>query len=364
MRFSKLLAAPLLSLWALSSCSPDDKKITVDPVQDSTNVFVVNEGNIGRSNGSVSLYKTTDKTVVTDIFRTVNNRGLGDVVQNMVVVGNRAYVVVNNSKKVEVVSLPDFRSVGVVQNLRNPRYLLPVSATRAYVTQWGNFSTVRPGIKIIDLATNAVVDSIATGSLPERLVVAGGRVFVANAGDNTLTVIDPSTNRVTSTLVVGDSPNSLAVDKNGLLWVTCGGAVAYDANFNPDYTATTPGKLVSVNVASATVASTRTFTSNRLQPTDLHLNAAGDQLYFRAASAVTYTGPVFRLGIADATLPALTAPFIRRSFYGLGLDPKTDVIYGGTGTFLGTDKLIRYRPAGTPLDSALVGSGPNGFVFY
>jgi len=366
MRFSIFPAAPLLALLLLAGCNPD-QNIIAEPAPDTTNVFVVNEGNYNRSNGSVSLYSKTGKNVVApDLFRSVNGRGLGDVVQSLTVRDNRAWLVVNNSNKIEVVSLPDFRSVGVVAGLHGPRYFLPVSATRGYVTQWGNFAGVRPGIKVVDLATNAVVDSIATGDLPERLVLAGGRVFVANSGSNTLTVIDPATNRVTSTLPVGDAPNSLAVDKNGLLWVVCGGAVAYapPAYLVVDYAATTPGKLVSVNATTATVASTRTFGTNRLQPTDLHLNGAGDQLYFRAANAATYTGPVFRLGIADAALPVLTAPLIRRALYGLNVDPRTDVIYGGTGTFLGTDKLIRYQNSGAPLDSVAVGTGPNGFVFY
>jgi YVTN family beta-propeller protein len=363
MRFSKFLAAPLLALLVLTGCDPGDDT-TVVPTPDTTSVFVINEGNFNRNNASISLFDKTTNAVTNDLFRSVNNRALGDVAQSMAVQGSRAYLVVNNSNKVEVVSLPNFQSVGVVQGLNSPRYFLPISATRAYVTQWGNFGSVRPGIKVIDLASNVVVDSIATDALPERLVLASGKVFVANAGSNTLTVIDPATNRVTSTLVVGDAPNSLAVDKNGLLWVVCGGTVAYTPSYDVDYTATTPGKLVSVNATTAAVASTRTFASNRLQPTDLHLNGAGDELYFRAADAGTYTGPVFRLGIAETALPVLTAPFIRRAFYGLNVDPRTGIIYGGTGVFQGTDKLIRYQNNGTPLDSATVGIGPNGFVFY
>ena len=365
MRYPNLLAVPLLALLLLTGCDPANNP-GAEPGPDTISVFIVNEGNLNRANGSVSLYSKPDKRVTTlDLFRSANGRGLGDVVQSMTVRDNRAYLVVNNSNKIEVVSLPDFRAVGVVTGLHGPRYFLPVSATRGYVTQWGNFAGVRPGIKVVDLATYAVVDSILTGNLPERLVLAAGRVFVANSGGNTLTVIDPATNRVTSTLPVGDAPNSLAVDKNGLLWVACGGAVAYDpVTYAVDYAATMPGKLVSVNAAAATVASTRTFATNRLQPTDLHLNGAGDQLYFRAANAATFTGPVFRLGIADAALPVLTAPLIRRALYGLGVDPRTEVIYGGTGTFLGTDKLIRYQSSGAPLDSVAVGTGPNGFVFY
>ncbi|MBF9223653.1 DUF5074 domain-containing protein [Hymenobacter ruricola] len=364
MRFSKYLAISLLAVAGLASCSPDDEPV-VAPVQDANNVFVINEGNVGRSNGSISLFNPANKALSLDLFRAVNGRETGDVVQHMAIANNRAYLVANNSNKIEVVSLPDFRSVGVVRSrLKGPRYFLPVSATRGYVTQWGDYTGSASRIKIIDLGTLAVVDSIDTGLRPERLLLLNGKVFVANSGSNTLTVIDPATNRVTSTLVVGDAPNSLAVDKNGLLWVLCGGNVVYTPTFDVDYTTTTPGKLVSVNAAAGAVAGTRTFGSNRLQPTDLHLSPAGDQLLFRAADAMTYTGPVFRLGIADAALPAFTAPFIRRNLYGLGVDPNTGVIYGGTGTFLGTDKMIRYQSSGAALDSAAVGAGPNGFVFY
>ena len=362
MRFPKSLTAPLLALLALSGCNPKNDAI-VDPAFDASSVYVINEGNFNKANGSISLFKTSDKSVAADVFRSTNGRGLGDVVQSMAVANKLGYIVVNNSNKVEVVSLPDLKSTAVITGLRSPRYFLPVSATRGYVTQWGNFSNVRSGIKVIDLTTNTVIDSIATDLQPERLVLAGGRVFVANSGSNTLTIIDPATNRVAGTLAVGDAPNSFALDKNGVLWVLCGGTVAYTASYAIDYAATTPGQLVSVNVAAATVAAKRIFGTNRLQPNDLHLNAAGDQLFFRATDANTFTGPVYRLGIADASLPALTAPFIRRALYGLGLDPRTDVIYGGTGTFLGTDKLIRYQSSGTPLDSATVGTGPNSFVF-
>ncbi|MDO7873502.1 hypothetical protein Q5H93_02075 [Hymenobacter sp. ASUV-10] len=364
MRVSKFWAAPLLSLLALTSCDPDDDQ-PVNPQPETTSVFVINEGNITRSNGSISLYNKTTGALTPDLFASVNNRPLGDVVQSMTVSNGRGYIVVNNSNKIEVVSLPGFQSVGVVRGaLRSPRYFLPVSATRGYVTQWGNFRGLRADVKVIDLNTFAVVDSIPTGPLPERLVLAGGKVYVANSGSNTLTVIDPATNRVSSTLTVGDAPNSLATDKNGLLWVLCGGTVAYTPTYDVDYAATTAGKLVSVNAAAATVAGTRTFATNRRQPTDLQINGAGDQLYFRAADALTYTGPVFRLGIAETALPVLTAPFIRRSFYGLGVDKRTGHIYGGTGTFLGTDKMIRYESTGTAIDSAAVGAGPNGFVFY
>lgn len=350
---------------ALASCNPAKDEII--PATKKTTVFVVNEGKFRSSNGTVSIFNSETKGLTLDAFQAANSRSLGDIVQNLAVRENRGYVVVNNSNKVEVVSLPDFKSVATIRGLVSPRYLLPVSATRAYVTQWGNFNTTRAGIKVLDLTTNTVVDSIATGDLPERLLLANGRVFVANYGTNTLTVIDPATNRVTSTVTVGDAPNSLAIDKNNRLWVLCGGAISYDPATNYttiDTVATTPGSLYNLDPANpAAVATSRTFTSKALSPTDLHLNAAGDQLYFRATDAATYLGGVCRLGIADIKLPSLKAPFIPGLFYGLGIDPSTNLIYTGTGNF-SADKLRRYQPAGTFLDETAVGVGVSGFVFY
>ena len=370
MRFSKFLAAPVVALLAVAGCSPD-KEVIVAPASDNNTVYVINEGpySSGTGIGTITQYDKASKAVTPDLFQSVNGSGrrLGNIVQSMAVRDKRGYIVVNGANKVEVVSLPDFKSMGVVLGLTGPRYFLPISTSRAYVTQWGTynsaFSPIRFGIKVVDLITNTVVDSIATGSLPERLTMAGGKVFVANYGANTVTVIDPTTNRVTNTVTVGDAPNSFALDKNNRLWVLCGGSVVYGAT-GVDYSATTAGRLVSLDPANpATGATTRTFATNRFLPTDLHLNPAGDQLYFRSTDAYTYLGGVVRLGIGDAALPALATPFIAGQFYGLGVDPGTGNIYTGTGTF-SADKMIRYQADGTKIDETVVGAGPNGFVFF
>ncbi len=367
MRFSKFLTVPVLAVLGLAGCSPD-KDGTVAPAAGNNNVYVLNEGPYsgGSGVGTVTLFDKNTKAVTPDLFQSVNGAGrrLGNVVQSMAVRDKRGYIVVNGSNKVEVVSLPDFKSMGAVTGLKSPRYFLPISVSRAYVTQWGNFATVRPGIKVIDLITNAVVDSIATGDLPERLTLAGGKVFVANSGSNTVSVIDPATNRVTSTVTVGDAPNSFALDKNARLWVLCGGFVAYNSNFTVDYGGTTPGSLYGLDPGNPTAGATsRTFASNRYVPTDVHLNPAGDQLYFRAADGASFLGGVCRLGIADAALPDVTKPFLAGQFYGLGIDPGTGTIYTGTGTF-SADKMTRYQPDGTKVDETVVGAGPNGFVFF
>ena len=73
MRFSKFLAAPLLALLVLTGCDPDDDNPT-NPVADTTTVYVINEGNITRSNGTVSLFNKETKALTLDLFQNANGR--------------------------------------------------------------------------------------------------------------------------------------------------------------------------------------------------------------------------------------------------------------------------------------------------
>ncbi len=68
------------------------------------------------------------------------------------------------------------------------------------------------------------------------MLLVNNKVYVANAGgwgsDNTIDVIDISSDAVTSTITVGDNPNSLVIDASGSIWVTSGGATAYNEDWS------------------------------------------------------------------------------------------------------------------------------------
>ena len=70
-------------------------------------------------------------------------------------------------------------------------------------------------VSVIDTATQAVVNTIAVGSLPYGLAVTpyGLHAYVANRNDNTASVIDTATHAVVNTIAVGSIPTSF-----GILW--------------------------------------------------------------------------------------------------------------------------------------------------
>ena len=74
------------------------------------------------------------------------------------------------------------------------------------------------GVGAIDPATNTLVSSIAVGSYPEDLAVSKGSVWVANAGDHTVSEVDAGSGRVTTTKGLTGAPVTLNVS-GGTVWI-------------------------------------------------------------------------------------------------------------------------------------------------
>ncbi|MBW3129233.1 DUF5074 domain-containing protein [Hymenobacter profundi] len=349
-----------LTLW---SCDPDNDN---DASPAGSNVFIVQEGNFTRSNSEVVGFNSEAGAITNAaLFRSVNNRILGDVAQSMTVVGDRGYIVVNNSNKVEVVSLPGFDEVATIpalnapsnaEKLTLPRYFA-ASNNKGYVSQTVDYTVPNGRVSVIDLSTNQITKTISVGKQPEQMAVIGNKLFVSNNGNNTVSVINTLTDVVEATITVADSPASIVVDKNNALWVMCSGKSTYGPA--PDYATivTVPSSLVRIDPATNNVTATLPFAAGQ-QAGGLRTNGAKDQLFFRRQAGV------YRMNIADAALP--TAPLFQRrgGFYGLDVDPRTGLIYGSPENFTGTARFFRYQTTGQVIDSFTIGTSANSFVFY
>ncbi|MGI4760307.1 MAG: DUF5074 domain-containing protein [Janthinobacterium lividum] len=344
------LSAALLSF--LASCHNDSPSPSPTPTGAGQYAFVINEGNFSNGIGSVSRFDKTSKDLVVDAFSAANGGAvLGSVVESMTVVDTKGYVVVNNSNKIEVVSLPDFKSTATIAGLNQPRFLVRSVAnpSRAYVTEWLGGPYPAPytagRVSVIDLTTNKVVSTIPVGTNPEKPALVGGKLYVPNTGSNFLTVIDDATPTNTPTTIALPTPaGSVVGDKNSKLWILCG----------TDYVAQ-PATLVSFIPATSTQQAFPFPTVG--SGSSLRISPDGTQLYY------SYGKGEYRMNITDTALP--TVPLIRRSFYGFDIDPATGTLYATDAlNYSNPGRLIRYQPNGTKLDSATVQVSPNGVVFY
>ncbi|RZK90742.1 MAG: hypothetical protein EOO62_34625 [Hymenobacter sp.] len=298
----------------------------------------------------MSAYGITSKTLLTDAFGSVNKgAALGDVVQDMGVVNSRGYICVNASNKVEVVSVPDFASVATIRNIRQPRYFV-ASSGLGFVTSWrGPYTNYAPGkVMVLNLSNNTVVDSITVGRCPEQPTVLNGSLYVPNSYDNTVSVIDVTTGKVTSTVTVAAGPTSVVADQANNLWVLC--SQPYGT------TSTPPAALVRFAPGSTSAQLTLPFASSG--PSQLRISPDKTQLYY------SYNGAEYKMSTTATALP--TAIFMRRNFNGFAIDPRDNSIYGAVSTGYTTNGYFLHYPAGggKALDSVTVRVGPNGFAFY
>ncbi|PEL21740.1 hypothetical protein COL62_34895 [Bacillus toyonensis] len=68
-------------------------------------------------------------------------------------------------------------------------------------------------VSVIDTSTNAVTTTIPGGSFPRGVAITpnGNLVYVTNESSDNVSVIDTSTNAVTTTIPVGDRPFGIAI---------------------------------------------------------------------------------------------------------------------------------------------------------
>ncbi len=324
---------------------PTDTVIYVPPF--ANGVFITNEGGYTHGNGSVSFYDIEKDSVSNEIFKTVNEVALGDVVQSMYKMDSLAYICVNNSAKIEVVKHGEFESFATIEGLTQVRYFVG-EGNKGYATIWGEEGAV----KVIDLVGNTVTKTISVGNGPEQMVIVDGKVYVVNSGgfdpDNTVSVIDMATDEVVNTITVGDSPSSIVADEAGNIYVLCQGLAAWTGT-------ETASKLYKI-----------TSSNNEVElEIDLFANAHPQKLGLSPDATTVYVGGGYGFGgiytfdVADGQLSSV--PMMDNFFYGFLINPDNGNIFACEAPdWESPGTLYRYSPDGTLLGSYEVGIGPNG----
>lgn len=344
----------------VGACSKDDEPTGPDvviPVY-SGGAFICNEGAFMQGNATLDFFSFTTKSVVNNVFQSINQRPVGDVLQSMSVIGDYGYLVVNNSNKIEVVKMIDMKEAGVIEEVTAPRYLIAAENTKAYVSQWGDGGKV----KVVDLNTFKVVKTIEVGEGPEQMIRFNNMIYVANGGgwaaDSTITVINPANDVVVGTIEVGYNPKAFAVDAGGALWVLCYGHVAYDP-VTWAIVKEMPSKLIKLNGTSLGVEK-EIVISQSAHPA--MLAASPDRKTFYYGGGYGFMG-IYAMDNQSNTIPA--EPISDKYFYGFGVSATNGQILAlEAPTFTDPGILHHLSYDGKPLGQYQTGIGPNSVVFY
>jgi len=353
-------------LTLFSACSSDDDAVAPIELPGEDGFFVINEGLFGGGNASLSFYDKETGKMQNDIFFTANGRDLGDQAQSMTIIDTLGYVVVQNSNKIDVIDLDDFTSVATIDGddgLVSPRYILAVSSTKAYVTDWGA-DGVTGTVKVLNLETNKITKTVATGAGSNKMVKVNNRVFVANSGgyssDNTIAVINSDSDELIDKIEVGDNPKAIQLDGNNDLWVVGTGKIAYNADWTINLEESTPGFISKISSSDEELIFTAEMTEKNVGPGNIAVNPDGDMLY------LSYKSQIYTLDTdqADSQESIEMTLFLDKSFYGFSVDPSTgDFIGAETPNFTSAGTVYRYDNTGSEIDNLEVGIGPNGVAF-
>lgn len=309
----------------------------------SSGVFISNEGNFQFGNASVGFYNPNDQTYANDLFKSANNRPLGDVCQSLYFYNNKLYITVNNSNKIEVVNPQTFASIATITGLQSPRYFLPVNIQKAYVTDF-----TANAISVIDLNSHSIIKKIPCKGWTEELMLSNGKVYVTNKNSPSLYIIDPLMDAIIDSLQIGVGANSLQLDRNNHLWVLASGNASNNEL----------ARLSQINTTVDTVIQTFQFKTLSEQPWRLKINGAADTLYY-------LNNGVYALSILATQLN--NQPIIaenKRVFYGLGIDPLSNIIYVSDAIdYVQKGLIYRYQSNGQLLNTFNAGIIPNDFYF-
>jgi len=329
---------------ALAACKDDDENRDSVFTADQPRVFVLNEGNFQFGNAGVSLYLPKQKEVTNDFFQRNNsNRPIGDVVQSMEVLGDKGFIVVNNSSKIEVVRLSDFKALDVIAPLNSPRYLLPVSGKEALVSDLHEGKLSR-----VDLKSFEILGEIETGGWTEEMVRVGQKAFVCQTDLDFLLVIDLDSMKVTDRIPTHREPHHLVKDQSDKLWVACTGGLQHDTAALMQIDPNTHEVLKSLFAEKP---------SKRIH--ELEINSSKDELFYFS------DGGLYQVSIGAAKLPS--EPLINDEnglFYGLGVNPFNDEIYIADAIdFQQRGVVFRYSPQAVLIDHFRAGIIPGDFAF-
>lgn len=320
--------------------------------------FVLNEGPQG-NNASLSHIDLANGTLENNWFFAHNGRRLGDVAQDLLVYGGKAYATVWGSGNLEVIDTATGSSTLVALGNRGPRYLA-ADGGKLYISCYNPASVIR-----IDTATLQVEATCPLGSFnPEGIAIAAGRLFAVSSWiggsqnsityDSTLYVIDLGTFSVDTLLVVGRNPQAVkAIDANRLI-VNCWGVW----NMNNGSTEGEGSAIVDATTLSISQTGqllTRMCVANGdiygyVQTYDASWNMTTTYLKMNAATMAT-TELLSQCGVDNP--------------YCIAVHPATgDIFIGTDGNYATNGELYCFTPDGTRRWKREVGMLPSKIVFY
>jgi len=341
-----LLFIGILSL-VLTNCKETPPETKPSDITKNKGFFVVNEGTFTIGNASLFYINTENEDLNTneDLFKPANKRPLGDVFQSMVIINKQAWLVVNNSGKIEITDPTTSQTVSTLKGFKSPRHALEVMPGKVYVTDIYSNS-----ISVVDVATLSKVSEIKCKGWTEELILHHNKVWITNHSSKYLFIANPLMDKVTDSIPVAYGGSSILAGKDGNIWLLCSG----------DTSKNEKGGLFCIDPRAIKVIKHIPFSKASFNPVKLKQNPKEDSLYF------IYQG-IYGFPKSLTSLPQqpLIAQPTGSSFYGLGIHPSNGTILVADALdFVSHGKIMVYTPSGQYIRNYKAGIVPSAFFWW
>ena len=245
----KHLAYYIFTLLLLSACRQDVMIVPMEKSDpggktqkgDIVGMYLLNEGNMGSNKSTLDYLDLSDSTA--HYYRNIYSErnpstvmSLGDVGNDCQIYGQRLWMVINCSNKVEVARADYAVRIGNV-DIPNCRYVTfkdQYAYVSSYVgTVYASSDSPLGSVYRVDTLSLQKVDSCTVGYQPEEMAIIGNRLYVANSGgyqgmtgqgyESTVSVIDLASMQEMDKIEVAPNLHHLKADKYNQLWVTARG---------------------------------------------------------------------------------------------------------------------------------------------
>lgn len=331
-----------LSLLFSISCRSDDPVDQSPKGMYESGYLVANEGSFGTPTASVSFIPKDLSKIENNIF-SGNNSGalLGDILQHIGFNGTSAYLVLNNSNKIVVADRYTMKKqADITTEINQPRY---VAFTNNLVYVTNSAYNGAHFVSIYKTADHSYLKKLTFSEPVERIVEAGGKIFVQHASygtGNKISVIETTGNTVSSTITIPTGNINKIISNGGFVYV-----IAPDGSNSNIFQYSAAGTLIK------TIALTGISYANNLE-------IEGGDFFF------TSSNKIYRMSTSASSVPAsplITVPDNSFStLYGFSvMDGK--IFTSDANGFSGASKISVYSTSGALLKTFEAGKGTNGF---
>jgi hypothetical protein len=298
--------------------------------------FIASEGNFGSSNASISVFQGPNQ------IQKVSN--IGDVIQSIKVHDDKLFVLINNSHLIKIYTITSsgLSLPGIEINTHNsgPREMVIVD-DYLYFTNWNSRN-----IKILNLETYFIEDSIRVDGTPEGIVSDGSYLWVAISSGSTIEKIEINSKQIVETFYVGNGPQQMLIE-GSLLWIS-------RTYYSPDWTEIYYGTS-QIDILSGAI---------QIKEYDAGIVCGGDMMKINEQTYRTYEGGVAPIK-SDLTINR-TAKIGSYNTNGLySADAHSDYIFmGTTSDFNGPDTVYIHNELGEHNFTYIVDASPGDYAIW